>query len=56
MKQVLIVVPALFLLALIFLAVLMYRGTESNTPCTGAGCADLTADELADKVIEARTQ
>lgn len=56
MKKVLVVVPAIFLLALIFLAVVMYQGTESNIPCTGAECAELTADELVDRAIEAKTQ
>ncbi len=56
MKQVLIFVPALFLLALIFLGVMLYRGTESSTPCIGEECAGLSDDELADRVIEARTR
>lgn len=55
MKQVLILVPIFFLLALIALGAMLYRGTQSETPCTGEGCANLTADELADLVIEART-
>lgn len=56
MKQVLIVVPILFLLALIYLGYTLYRGTESNTACTGDECLELTADQLADRAIEARTQ
>lgn len=56
MRQVLILVPALFLLALIFLGVTMFRSTEANTPCTGEACAQLTDQELADKVIEAKVR
>ena len=56
MKQVLILVPIFFLIALIVLGVMMYKGTQSETPCTDDGCENLTADQLADLVIEARTR
>ena len=56
MKQNLIVVPLLFLGALIFIGAILYSVTSSKTACTGEDCEELSSDELADLVIEARTQ
>lgn len=56
MRQAVIIVPILFLLALAALAFMFYRGTQSQTACAGDECQNLTADQLADLVIEARTQ
>lgn len=56
MRKVIIVVPVLFLAALVALALMLYKKTESDTACVGEQCEDLTADQLADMVIEARTR
>lgn len=56
MKRALILVPILFLLALVYLAYTLYEGTQSNTACRGEECENLTADQLADRAIEAKVR
>lgn len=54
MKTAIIVVPMLFLLALIYLAYVLYISTEAHTPCVGEACAQLNTDELLDRATEAQ--
>lgn len=56
MRQAIIIVPVLFLGALALLGYLLYDKTQSGTACAGEQCENLTADQLADMAIEARTQ
>lgn len=53
MRSALILVPILFLVALIALGLTLYKKTNSDTACMGEECAQLTAEELADRAIEA---
>lgn len=56
MKRVMIAVPLLFLCGLVYLAYGMYRGTESQVPCTGDACDRLTEQQLIDLALEANAQ